>query len=90
LLKLVELYSKIPFVHKFLDLGGSGAMWNMGQSETSLYFCMKQVLKLPCSTNQNKNPTNFNKIRSIWTKFALVFRPKIEFDKFGYVPKSNC
>jgi hypothetical protein len=26
--------------------GGSGAMWNMGQNETSLYFCMKQVLKL--------------------------------------------
>jgi hypothetical protein len=21
-------------------------MWNMGQNETSLYFCMKQVLKL--------------------------------------------
>jgi hypothetical protein len=27
-------------------LGGSGAMWNMGQNETSFYFCMKQVLKL--------------------------------------------
>jgi hypothetical protein len=44
------------------SVGGSGAMWNMGQNETSFYFCMKQVLKLvsyknrgmfhfaPCST----------------------------------------
>jgi hypothetical protein len=28
------------------DIGGSGAMWNMGQNEKPFYFCMKQVLKL--------------------------------------------
>jgi hypothetical protein len=37
----------------FFDPGGSGAMWNMGQNETSLYFCMKQVLKLP-PTEKNR------------------------------------
>jgi hypothetical protein len=27
-------------------------MWNMGQNETSLYFCMKQVLKLVSCKNR--------------------------------------
>jgi hypothetical protein len=34
------------------QVGGSGAMWNMGQNETSLYFCMKQVLKLVSCKNR--------------------------------------
>jgi hypothetical protein len=33
------------------QVGGSGAMWNMGQNETSLYFCMKEVLKLVSCKN---------------------------------------
>jgi hypothetical protein len=33
-------------------VGGSGAMWNMAQNETSLYFCMKQVLKLVSCKNR--------------------------------------
>jgi hypothetical protein len=35
-----------------MSKGGSGAMWNMGQNETSLYFCMKQVLKLVSCKNR--------------------------------------
>jgi hypothetical protein len=27
-------------------------MWNMGQNETSFYFCMKQVLKLVSCKNR--------------------------------------
>jgi hypothetical protein len=37
--------------HAF-KLGGSEAKWNMGQNETSLYFCMKQVLKLVSCKNR--------------------------------------
>jgi hypothetical protein len=33
-------------------VGGSGAMWNIGQNETSFYFCMKQVLKLVSCKNR--------------------------------------
>jgi hypothetical protein len=36
----------LKIINLKIQIGGSGAMWNMGQNETSLYFCMKQVLKL--------------------------------------------
>jgi hypothetical protein len=42
----VERHYPLPYFPMcVINVGGSGAIWNMGQNETSLYFCMKQVLK---------------------------------------------
>jgi hypothetical protein len=43
---LDALFPKTKFI------GGSGAMWNMGQNETSFYFCMKKILKLVSCKNR--------------------------------------
>jgi hypothetical protein len=56
-------------------------MWNMGQNETSFYFCMKQVLKQFQFQEKQKNyekntffiPFQFpSKIVSLWRKLRML------------------
>jgi hypothetical protein len=52
ILSVGENVAEISGFEFFSRIGGSGAMWNMGQNETSFYFCMKQVLKLVSCKNR--------------------------------------
>jgi hypothetical protein len=57
LVEIQRLVRQSVVFHKVLswghsnDVGGSGAMWNMGQNETSLYFCMDLIEFVYLSTD---------------------------------------